>query len=73
MLYKVKSIPDGLLPGIEALEKRIKKSTEIITNKRLKERSKRVIAAAMRTTNNRADFEKALEKQGMSVLFRTKR
>ena len=61
----------GKSVGIEALEKRIEKSTEIITNKRLKERSKQLIAASMRTTNNRADFEKALEKQGMSVLFRT--
>jgi hypothetical protein len=61
----------GKSVGIEALEKRIEKSTEIIKNKGLKERSKQVIAAAMRTTNNRVDFEKALEKQGMSALFRT--
>jgi len=56
--------------GIDALEKRTLKSTEIIKNKGLKERSKKVITAAMRTTNNRADFEKALEKQGISALFR---
>jgi hypothetical protein len=61
----------GKSVGIEALEKRIEKSTEIIKSKGLKERSKRIIAAVMRTTNNRPDFEKALEKQGMSVLFRT--
>jgi hypothetical protein len=61
----------GKSTGMEALEKRIEKSAEIIKNKRLKERSKQVIAAAMRTVNNRADFEKALEKQGISVLFRT--
>jgi hypothetical protein len=61
----------GKPAGIEALERRIEKSVEIIKNKRLKERSKQVIAAVMRTVNNRADFEKALEKQGISVFFRT--
>jgi len=60
----------GKSVGIDALEKRIEKSEEIIKNKGLKERSKKVISAAMRTTGNRTDFEKALEKQGMSVLFR---
>ena len=56
--------------GIDALEKRIEKSEEIIKNKGLKERSKKVIAAAMCTANDRSDFEKTLEKQGISVLFR---
>ena len=57
--------------GKEALEKRMLKSAENIKNKRLKDRSKRVITSAMRTVKNRAGFEKALTKQGMSVLFRT--
>jgi hypothetical protein len=61
----------GKTVGIEALEKRIEQSTEIIKDKGLKERSKKVIASAMRTCNNRVDFEKALAKQGISVLFRT--
>ncbi|MDR1632214.1 MAG: relaxase/mobilization nuclease domain-containing protein, partial [Dysgonamonadaceae bacterium] len=60
----------GKSVGMEALEKRIKKSTEIIKSKGLKERNKKVISAAMRSYNNRLDFEKALEKQGISVLFR---
>jgi hypothetical protein len=60
----------GKSAGIEALEKRIEKSAEVIKNKRLKERGKQVIATAMRTANSRSDFEKALEKQGISVLFR---
>jgi hypothetical protein len=60
----------GKSVGMEALEKRIEKSAEIIKNKRLKERSKTVIAATMRTANNRPDFEKMLERQGISVLFR---
>jgi hypothetical protein len=61
----------GKSTGMEALEKRIEKSAEISKNKRLKERGKKVITSVMRTANNRADFEKALEKQGISVLFRT--
>jgi hypothetical protein len=60
----------GKSVGMEALEKRIEKSAGIIKNKRLKERGRQVITAAMRTCNNRPDFEKELEKQGMSVLFR---
>ena len=61
----------GKSVGTEALEKRIEKSAEVIKNKRLKERSKKVIASVMRTASNRTDFEGALAKQGMSVLFRT--
>ena len=68
--HPFKSSLFGKSVGIDALEKRIEKSAEIINNKELKERSKKVITAAMCTTNNRADFEKALERQGMSVLFR---
>jgi hypothetical protein len=61
----------GKSVGIEALEKRMEQSAEIIKDKGLKERSKKVIAAAMRTTKNRTDFEGALAKQGISVLLRT--
>jgi hypothetical protein len=60
----------GKSVGIEALEKRMEKSAEIIKNKRLKERSKRIITAAMHTCHTRKDFEKALNKQNISVLFR---
>jgi hypothetical protein len=62
----------GKSVGVEALEKRIEKSAEIIRSKGLKERSKRIIAAAMRSTDNHIDFKKALQRQGMSVVFRTK-
>jgi hypothetical protein len=60
----------GKSAGMDALEKRIEKSAEIIKSRKLKERSKKIIAAAMYTCKNRADFEKALEKQGIAVLFR---
>ncbi|GHT03217.1 mobilization protein [Bacteroidia bacterium] len=60
----------GKSVGIEALEKRMEQSAETIKNKRLKERSKKVISAVMLTSKRRADFEGALAKQGISVLFR---
>jgi len=61
----------GKSVGIEALEKRFVKSAEVIKNKGLKERSKKVIANAIQTCKSRPEFEKALKKQDMSVLFRT--
>ncbi len=61
----------GKAVGIDALEKRIEKSTEIIKDKGLKERSKKVIASAMKSHPNRKDFEKELAKNNISVLFRT--
>jgi hypothetical protein len=61
----------GKSVGVKALEKRIVTSIEIIKNKGLKERSKGIISVAMRTCTNRKEFENVLEKQGISVLFRT--
>ena len=60
----------GKTVGIDALEKCIEKSAEIIKSKGLKERSKKVVIAAMQTCKNRSAFEKELEKNGISVLFR---
>ena len=56
--------------GITALEKRIKNSYDFFREKRPKERSKTVIASLMQTVNNRSDFEKELEKNRISVIFR---
>ena len=61
----------GKSTGMEALEKQIEKSAKIIKEKGLKERIKRVVSVAVRTCNSRSDFEKALEKQGISAVFRT--
>ena len=60
----------GKSVGIDELEKRILKSTEIIKEKGLKERCKKVISDALKTCKSHPDFEKTLEKQGISVLFR---
>lgn len=60
----------GKSVGIDALEKRMQKSAEIIKNKGLKERSRKVIASAMKSHSDRSSFEKELVKNGIGVLFR---
>lgn len=60
----------GKSVGIEALEKRIEKSVEIIKQKGLKERSKKVIASVMKSPHDRISFEKELAKNGITALFR---
>ncbi len=69
--HPFKSSLFGKSVGMESIEKRIEKSAVIIRDKKLKERSKRVISDAMQKCGNRSGFEKVLEKQGISVLFRT--
>ena len=61
----------GKAVGLDALEKHIEKSTEIIKDKGLKERSKKVIASAMKSHHDRTGFEKELAKHNIGVLFRT--
>ena len=56
--------------GADALEKQVEKSAEIIKNKGLKERSKGIINSLMFTCRTRYEFEKELENQRMSVIFR---
>ena len=60
----------GKSVGIEALEKRIEKSVEIIKQKGLKERSKKVVALALNSHHDRISFEKELAVNRISVLFR---
>ena len=68
--HPFKSSLFGKTVGVDALEKRIEKSTEIIKDKGLKERSKKVIASAMKSYPDRAGFEKELAKNGIGILFR---
>jgi hypothetical protein len=56
--------------GIEALEKRMEKLAEIIKQKGLKERSKKIIVSAMKSHPDRISFEKELAGNRISVLFR---
>ncbi len=60
----------GKSVGNEALESRIEKSVEIIKQKGLKERSKKIIASVMKSHQDRISFEKELAGNRISVLFR---
>jgi hypothetical protein len=60
----------GKSVGLEALQKRIAKSAEIIKEKGLKERTKNIVASTLQNCKTHSDFEKGLAKKGISVLFR---
>lgn len=60
----------GKSVGFNAIEKRCEQSKEIISEKNLREPTKHAVAKVLRTTGNRADFEKELAKVGISVLMR---
>ena len=56
--------------GIGFLERRMKKSTERIKAGNLKEPCKKAVSAVMETAANQKDFQRKLEKQGISAVFR---
>ena len=60
----------GKTVGYDALQLRIKLSGEIIKEQQLKERTKGVILKVMPQQLCRADFEKALVKKSIDVVFR---
>jgi len=60
----------GKEAGYEALNSRYVKSKEIIKEKGLKERSKKVISEALLNCKSRPELEKALAKQNISAIFR---
>ena len=66
----VKASLIGKSVGYEALERRMQKSGEVIKDKNLKERTRRTVAAVMKTTSSRKELEQQLKKQGIDVLFR---
>ncbi|MDR1197926.1 MAG: hypothetical protein LBK94_02785, partial [Prevotellaceae bacterium] len=59
----------GKSVGIDALEKRIKKSAEIIKNKGLKERSKDIIYAAMQTCKTAKTLKKRWKNRAFPCCF----
>ena len=66
----VKASRIGKSVGYEALERRMQKSGEVIKDKNLKERTRRTVAAVMKTADNRKELERQLKQQGIDVLFR---
>ena len=66
----VKASRIGKSVGYEALERRMQKSGEVIKDKNLKEHTRRMVAAVMKTADNRRELERQLKQKGIDVLFR---
>ena len=66
----VKASRIGKSVGYEAVRRRMEKSGEAIKNGKLKERTRKLVAAAMRTARDRQEFERELKRQGIDVVFR---
>ena len=48
----------------------MEKSGKVIKDGKLKERTRKIVAAAMRTARTRLEFERELNRQGIDVVFR---
>ena len=66
----VKASRIGKSVGYEAVRRRMEKSGEAIKNGKLKERTRKFVAAAMRTARERQELERELNRQGIDVVFR---
>ncbi|MSA66721.1 mobilization protein, partial [Odoribacter splanchnicus] len=66
----VKASRIGKSVGYEAVQRRMEKSGEAIKNGKLKERTRKIVADAVRNTRSRKELEQQLKKQGIDVVFR---
>ena len=66
----VKASRIGKSVGYEAVQRRMEKSGEAIKNGKLKERTRKIVADAVRNTRSRKELEQQLRKQGIDVVFR---
>lgn len=66
----VKASRIGKSVGYEAVRRRMERSGEAIRNGKLKERTRKIVAAAMQTAHNRQEFERELKRQDIDVVFR---
>ena len=66
----VKASRIGKSVGYEAVRRRMERSGEAIKNGKLKERTRKIVAVAMRTARTRPEFERELKRQGIDVVFR---
>ena len=57
--------------GFEGLAKIMNNNAEILSKKDMTGRSKAVVSAAMKTTNTKDEFVKALQEKAIDVVFRT--
>ena len=66
----VKASRIGRSVGYEAVRRRMEKSGKVIKDGKLKERTRKIVAAAMRTARTRLELERELNRQGIDVVFR---
>ena len=66
----VKASRIGKSVGYEAVRRRMEKSGEVIKDKKLKERTRKIVATAVQTARSHKELEQQLRKQGIDVVFR---
>lgn len=66
----IKSSTLGKMTGISALEKQMKQAGTLIKEKKLKDRTQRIVSTALRTVTSEAGFRKALQQEGIDVVMR---
>lgn len=66
----IKSSVLGKSTGIVAIEKQMQQSGTVIKDKKLKERTRRAVSAAMQRTRTESDFRKELSAQGIDLVLR---
>lgn len=66
----IKSSTLGKMTGFTTLEKQMKQAGTLIKEKKLKDRTLRIVTSAMRTTESEAEFRKALQNEGVDLVLR---
>lgn len=66
----IKSSTLGKMTGIMALEKQMKQDGTLIKEKKLKNRTQRMVSTALRTATTEAEFRKTLQQEGIDVVMR---
>ena len=66
----IKSSVLGKTTGVAAIEKQMQQSGTVIKDKKLKERTRRTVSAAMQRTRTETDFRRELSAQGIDLVLR---
>ena len=66
----IKSSVLGKPTGITAIEKQMRQSGTVIKDKRLKERTRRIVSTAMQRPRTESDFRRELSAQGIDLVLR---
>lgn len=66
----IKSSVLGKPAGMAAIEKQMRQSSTAIKDKKLKERTRRIVSAAMKSPRTESDFRRELSAQGIDLVLR---